>query len=87
MPAPARSFLAQQLAWFTMLRWIAGAAAVVAAAVDLLWGGQFPQSRMIVILGVAILVYNAVLWIVLQGLLERRCSCSPGSCCCWTSRR
>jgi len=54
--------LTLQLRWFTRLRWIAGACAVIGAVIDRFWLKLIPQSNGIFAVGLAILIYNLVLY-------------------------
>ena len=64
--AEEQGHLLQYLGWFIRLRWAAGAAVLLGAAVDHLWLRWYPARVTIAALGVAILFYNALLWLVLR---------------------
>jgi signal transduction histidine kinase len=70
--AEEQQHLLQYLAWFIRLRWIAGVAVVVGAAVDHLWLHWYPQRLSIAVLGFVILFYNPILWLVLRDMRENR---------------
>jgi signal transduction histidine kinase len=60
-PHRAATLLAEFLHWFIGLRWLAGSAVVVTSAVDWVWLGWYGHGAARVGVGVAILVYNALL--------------------------
>ncbi len=62
------SALLDQLAWFVRLRWGAGLVAVTGALIDRLWLGWYPHSPGMLWVSVAILAYNALLYIRIRSL-------------------
>ncbi len=61
-PSTAKNrLLLSQVRWLVALRWGAGSAVVLAALVDLLWLDWFPHSVAALGLGIAILLYNAIM--------------------------
>jgi signal transduction histidine kinase len=65
-PHRGAPLLAEFLRWFIGLRWLAGAAVVVASAVDWAWLGWYGHGARRVGVGCAILLYNAVLYMLLR---------------------
>jgi signal transduction histidine kinase len=60
------TLLAEYLRWFIGLRWLAGAAVVVASAVDWAWLHGYGHGAARVAVGAAILAYNAALYAALR---------------------
>jgi signal transduction histidine kinase len=60
------TLLAESLHWFIGLRWLAGAAVVVASAVDWAWLGWYAHGAARLAVGAAILAYNAALHTALR---------------------
>ena len=67
-----RGPLSAQLAWFIRLRWVAGAAIVVAALADARWLHWFDRDPEIAALGAGVLVYNLALSMILSRPLRGR---------------
>jgi C4-dicarboxylate-specific signal transduction histidine kinase len=66
---PARSdtpLLHDQLRWLVALRWLAGVAVVALAILQTQWLHWYSAAPKMLIVGVAILIYNAVLWVTLR---------------------
>ena len=64
--------LLRELRWFVRLRWVTGAAVLVAMAINAGWfGGVAAEHLRIVAVGAFILAYNAVLYAVLRRPAER----------------
>jgi C4-dicarboxylate-specific signal transduction histidine kinase len=62
-PSRPRGPLLTNLCWFIRLRWLAALSVVAAAAVDLRWLHWYPaHSWHILLVGLAIFLYNAMLW-------------------------
>jgi signal transduction histidine kinase len=58
-----------QLGWFIRLRWVAALVVVIAAWADHHWFGIYPQrSAHVLLVGIAIAFYNALLWFSLRRL-------------------
>ena len=58
--------LLAQLHWFIRLRWVAGAVVIVGSLVGWRWLGLHGTAPRMTAVGVAILAYNVVLWVVTQ---------------------
>jgi C4-dicarboxylate-specific signal transduction histidine kinase len=68
-----RGPLSMQLGWFIRLRWVAALAVIVGAWADHHWFQLYPQrSAHMLLVGIAIAFYNALLWVTLQRLPARR---------------
>jgi C4-dicarboxylate-specific signal transduction histidine kinase len=63
--------LVDSLRWFIELRWLAGAAVVVAGLLNWLWLRWYGQGGGTVAVGVGILAYNAALLVVLRRITAR----------------
>lgn len=61
------SLLLSQLQWFIALRWIAGGTVVVFALADWLWLGWYSHGAAMLGTGVAILFYNAWMYLAVRG--------------------
>ncbi len=55
-----------QLQWFIGLRWLAGGAVLIGAAVEHRWLHWFHHAGQIALVGLAIIAYNTILWAVLR---------------------
>lgn len=62
----SRRPLFDQLGWFIRLRWLAAAAVLVGAAINGLWLKWYPGAPWMAALGIAILTYNLLLWLVMR---------------------
>jgi len=62
----SRHLLAPHLAWFINLRWITGIAVCCAGAIDRWVLRWYPNSMLILAVGLGVLIYNAVLWALLH---------------------
>lgn len=60
--------LHRELRWLMQLRWIAGVAVAAAGVVNWRWGRWYPMEYQPVVLGGAILAYNALFGLISRGL-------------------
>lgn len=58
--------LFSELLWLMRLRWVAGAGLFILALANWRWTRWYPVGREAVLLGVCIIVYNAVFWEILR---------------------
>jgi signal transduction histidine kinase len=70
--SPLQNALLPQLLWFIRLRWIAGFVVVLLSVADQRWLNWFAYSGRGVMLGLAILVYNLALQLVVRSLATQR---------------
>jgi signal transduction histidine kinase len=70
--APKRSPLRQQLAWLIRLRWVAGATVIVLSLLDWRWLGWHDDAPLMIGVGGAILIYNALLALTMRRGHDRR---------------
>jgi signal transduction histidine kinase len=68
-----RGPLLTQLCWFVRLRWLAALAVILGAGIDFRWLGWYrDHSGHILLVGLTILAYNALLWRTLHAISRRR---------------
>ncbi|WP_428939552.1 sensor histidine kinase [Fontivita pretiosa] len=69
--AQRRGPLLVQLRWFIRLRWLAGLIVTLGAMADMRWLGWFAHSPRILLVGIAIVFYNLLLWWTLHVIGRR----------------